>query len=86
MGQLINTGASIAGHTTTFRYEGLRDDQTCVMTCTCGWSAWIESFRHPHSIMESQRRFDRHLVALGIHPSTARDEHQTRHQRGEKHQ
>lgn len=75
MGQLLSTGASIAGHTTTFSYDGSGEDQTCMMTCNCGWSTRIESFRHPHSIIECQRRFDQHLSDVGVAPSTPADEH-----------
>jgi hypothetical protein len=68
MGQLLSTGASVAGHTTTFAYDGSGEDQTCTMTCNCGWTTPIESFRHSHSIIECQRRFDRHLAEVGAAP------------------
>jgi hypothetical protein len=77
MGQLQSTGVAIAGHSTTFLYHGAAEDRICVMICSCGWSTPIAAFRHPHSIIECQRRFDRHLADVDVEPSTPRDEHRT---------
>jgi len=74
MGRLISTGVSIAGHSASITYQGADADQTCTMTCTCGWSTPISTFRHAHSIIECQRRFERHLLVLRIDPNRPRDQ------------
>jgi hypothetical protein len=71
--RLISTGVVVQGHTSRFEYIEIDGKKRSFMECVCDWRDEIESFPAPHSRIESQRKFDRHLIALGIDPQSKKE-------------
>jgi len=61
VGELIKTGVSIGGHSSTISYQDYERGRTATLTCECGWSAPLKSADKPWAIIEVQRRFEAHL-------------------------
>lgn len=61
VGQLIETGVSIGGHSSTISYQESGQRRTATLTCACGWSVPLKSADKPWAIIEVQRRFEAHL-------------------------
>jgi hypothetical protein len=75
MGVIIATGVHRIGHRANFKEHIVFESKKCQMICECGWNAEITSFGNPWCTIETQVRYNDHLIDCGLQPLTARHSH-----------
>jgi hypothetical protein len=77
MGVIIATGVHRIGHKAKFKEYLVLGSKKCEMICECGWTTEITSFGNPWCTIETQVRYNDHLINYGLQPLTKRHSHTT---------